>query len=112
MQNDWKSWKELSHLGISANKKRKGCHSAPFGGSLFRDIAFSVKKLCDQNCAACGTAQSIVRETDELIVVHGVLAQTTDRHAHTAVKIAVELCLGAVVFLKVGDELFGSGGEA
>ena len=50
-------------------------------------------------------------KTDELIIVHRVLAESADRYAHTAVDVAVKLGLGTVILLKTGDKLLGSGGK-
>ena len=52
-----------------------------------------------------------MRKAYELVVVNDVLAESAAGHAHTAVEVTVEVCLGTVILLKVGDELLGSRGQ-
>ena len=70
-------------------------------------ISLSVKKLCDEHSSACRATKRVVGKSYELIVVDLILAESADSNAHAAVNITVELCLGTIILLKVGDELLG-----
>ena len=48
---------------------------------------------------------------NELIIKHIVFAQSAHGHAHTVARHSVKLCLRSVIFFKILQELFGSGGE-
>ena len=74
-------------------------------------VSLSVKQLGNKNCAACCATESVVREANELIVVEAILTESACAYAHSAVKVTVEPCLGAIVLLEIGDELLGSRGK-
>ena len=49
-----------------------------------------------------------MRETYELIVVNGVLTESANGNAHSAVNVTVKCRLRTVILFKIGDKLLGS----
>ena len=74
-------------------------------------IALCSEELSEQNAAACCTAESVVGEAYELVIVLRILAETSRRNCHAALDVAVEFSLRTVVLLEVVDELLGSARE-
>ena len=79
--------------GLSDSNKRKNynlknLHFTPH--VILVEITFFVKKLCDENCATCCAAKGVVRKTNELVVVNGILTKTSCGNTHTTVNIAIE----------------------
>ena len=75
------------------------------------DIIIRAQQFGEQHRAAGGTAQGVVGQTDELVVVLAVLAQTAEGDGHTALEVAVQLGLRHIVFLEIFEELLGCRGE-
>ena len=73
------------------------------------NIALGAKQLGKLNSSACRAAKGVVGQTDKLVVILGVLAQTTNGDSHAVFKVAVKLSLGAVILLEIVEELLGSG---
>ena len=75
------------------------------------DIALIAEKLSEENAAAGSTAECVVAEANELIVILSVLAQTADRNGHAAFHVAVNSGLGTVILGELVQELLGCGGK-
>ena len=66
----------LYRLGLIISKVVSGKKLAlpPEYPVLSVNISLRLKELSHQHCAACRAAKSIVRETDELVIVNGVFS--------------------------------------
>ena len=51
-------------------------------------------------------------QSHELVIEQGILSQTAQGNTHTAVDIPIQLRLGTVILLEIGDELLGCVGQA
>ena len=70
-------------------------------------ITLGSQQLCQQDSAACSTAQGVVAHAGKLIIKQGILPQAANADSHTVLGIAVQLGLRTVRFLKVVQELLG-----
>ena len=58
--------------------------------SLFcLDITLGSQKLCTENCAACGSADSVVGKSHKLVIIDAVLTDTAYRNAHAVLIIYI-----------------------
>ena len=81
------------------------------GGIILVKISEYEEKLCNKHRAACRAALGVVGKSDKLVIKQCILAESACCDAHSAVDISVKTCLGTVIFLKIGNELFGRGGK-
>ena len=65
------------------------------------NVTLCFQSLCTEYGSACCTADRVVRQTDELPVVNGVLSQTADGNAHAVLIVDIESYLGTIVLLHV-----------
>jgi hypothetical protein len=89
----------------------KGYDKDIFLHLLSVEVSEPIKELGVKNRSACGTAQCVVRKTNELVVVNGVLTKTSDCYSHTAVDLAVGIGLRTVILFEISNKLLGSGGK-
>src|SRR5699024_4209434 len=74
-------------------------------------IALGCQQLGQQDAAAGRTPQGVVAHAGKLVVKEGVLPQAADADGHAVLGVAVQLGLGAVVLLKIVEELLGRAGQ-
>ena len=65
---------------------------------VFCDISFCAQQFRQKYAAAGRTAQSVVAESDEFVVILRIRAQTTQRNGHAALQITIQAGLGAVIW--------------
>ena len=58
--------------------------------------------------SACCTADSVVWQSDEFVIIHAVFSQTSDRHTHSVLIIYIRFYLWSVIFWQILDELLWS----
>ena len=58
--------------------------------------------------SACCTADSVVWQSDEFVIIHAVFSQTSDRHTHSVFVVNICFYLRSVIFWQILDELLWS----
>ena len=61
-----------------------------------------------KHSSACCTADSVVWQSDEFVIIHAVFSQTSDRHTHSVLIIYIRFYLWSVIFWQILDELLWS----